>query len=77
LGNCPDNIDEDKVRHFFGDCGTIVDIRWMRRGDKFKGCGFVEFQETEATDKAVEKSITIDGRLLRVDFANKPPNKKE
>jgi len=65
------------VKQLFGDCGNIVDIRWIKRGNRFKGCGFVQFDKTESTDKAVGKTVTIDGRQLRVDFANPSKHDKD
>jgi len=70
LGNCPDSINEEKVHEHFDDCGSIKEIRWVSRGGVFRGCGFIEFEDTESTDKAVERSVTMDGRQIRVDFAN-------
>jgi len=70
LGNCPDSITDEKVNDIFEDCGKIKEIRWIKKFGQFRGCGFVEFEETGATDKAVEKVVTIDGRQVRVDFAN-------
>ena len=42
---------------FFKDCGEISNIRWLtdRETGDFKGCGFVEFAEPEASlDKVNE-----------------------
>ena len=53
--------------------GTITQVRFStdRETGDFKGYGHVEFEETEATDAAVQMAGTdICGRAVRVDYAN-------
>ena len=73
IGNLAWEVDEDTIRETFGGCGEIKMVRFStdkETGD-FKGYGHIEFNETEATDKAVELAGTdIMGRQVRVDFAN-------
>jgi len=72
IGNLAFSIDDDKVHEVFGSCGAISGIRWIsdRESGDFKGCGFVEFEDTSATDKAVALNGTdVLGRAIRVDFA--------
>jgi len=70
LGNLSFEITEDDVKETFGECGTISDIRWVEKEGVFKGIAFVQFEETEATDKAVAKAGTnVKGRPIKVDFA--------
>jgi len=70
LGNLSFDITEDGVREFFGDCGSIKSVRWVERDGQFKGCGFVEFEESAATDAAVAKNgQDVLGRQIRVDFS--------
>jgi len=75
LGNLSFNVDENAVRTHFADCGEIASIRWVERDGQFKGCGFLEFADTNGTDKAVAlNGSDLLGRPLRVDFsAPKPP----
>jgi len=75
LGNLSFQIDENAVRSHFGDCGEIASVRWVERDGQFKGCGFLEFSSSDATDKAVAlNGSDLLGRPLRVDFsAPKPP----
>jgi nucleolin len=79
LGNLSFSIDEDAVRGFFKECGDISAIRWVERDGQFKGCGFVEFNESDSTDKAVAMSgQDLQGRAIRVDFsAPKAPREKK
>jgi len=70
LGNLSFEVTEDAVKEVFGSCGTIQDIRWVEKEGVFKGIAFMQFSESEATDKAVELAGTdIMGRPVRVDFA--------
>jgi nucleolin len=72
LGNLSFQIDDADIHELFKDCGTISGIRWVsdkNTGD-FKGCGFVEFEDTAATDKAIKlNNSSVKGRPIRVDFA--------
>jgi nucleolin len=65
------------MKSFFADCGEISALRWVEKDGQFKGCGFVEFAESSATDKAVAKSGTsLKGRAVRVDFAAGKPKRE-
>jgi nucleolin len=69
LGNLSFDIDDDKVKEFFADCGEIVAIRWVsdKTTGQFKGCGFVEWADSESTTKAVALSGTdLLGRPVRI-----------
>lgn len=71
-GNLSYDIDDDSCKAFFKDCGEISKIRWLtdRESGDFKGCGFVEFYETESTDKAIAlNGNDCLGRAIRLDFA--------
>lgn len=73
IGNLSWNIDEETIRDFFKDCGTISNIRFAedRETGEFRGFGHVNFEETESTDKAVALAGTdVMGRAIRVDFSN-------
>merc|ERR1712087_148153 len=70
LGNLDFNITEDDVKKHFKECGELKSIRWMQKDGEFKGAGFVEFETTEAVDKAVKLcGKEIIGRAARVDYA--------
>jgi len=62
VGNLSYEIQEDNLYEFFKDCGEIVAVRWVsdRETNQFKGCGFVEFSETSA----VEKAVALNGQDL-------------
>lgn len=70
VGNLSFNVDDAKITDFFSSCGEVKEIRWVEKDGQFKGCGFIEFAESEATDKAVGfNGQAFMGRPVRVDFA--------
>ncbi|KAJ1619003.1 hypothetical protein T492DRAFT_1088881 [Pavlovales sp. CCMP2436] len=72
-GNLPYDIDDDKMKAFFKDCGDVTAIRWLTdkvTGD-FKGVGFVDFGNGASVDLAVKKAgEQCSGRPIRIDYAN-------
>jgi nucleolin len=77
VGNLPFDIDDDGMKGFFKDCGEVTALRWVEKDGQFKGCGFVEFAQTDATDKAVAMSGSqLKGRAVRVDFAAGKPKRE-
>jgi nucleolin len=72
-GNLPFDIDDDKMKAFFADCGTVTAIRWLTdkvTGD-FKGVGFVDFDSEAAVALAVKKAgEQCYTRPIRIDYAN-------
>jgi len=81
VGNLKFDLDEEKIRAFFKDCGAISRVRMMRDGPtrKFKGAAFIEFENPEASlDKAVAKNgSTFLGRTINCDYAAPRPEKPE
>ena len=70
LGNLSFDIDEATVTQLFKDCGEVKQVRWVEKDGVFKGCGFVEFHETDATDLAVKfNGREVLGRPMRVDYS--------
>ena len=58
VGNMPTNIDEETLRAHFESCGTIQDITWQQPNGEFKGCGYLQFDTSEAAASAVALSGT-------------------
>lgn len=70
LGNLSFDIDENAVREAFETCGSVKSIRWVERNGQFNGCAFLEFDQTEAVDKAMQKQgEELAGREVRLDYA--------
>jgi nucleolin len=71
MGNLSYNIDDDACVDFFKDCGEMVGLRWLtRKGtEEFRGCGFVEFYNTEAAEEAIKlDGKELLGRPIRLDW---------
>jgi len=76
LGNLSYDVDDDKAREFFKDCGELTDIFWMtdRETGDFRGIGIVEFTTQENADKAILKNgVNFMGRDLRCNYARPKP----
>jgi len=75
VGNLTFSIEDlldDVLRNHFRECGEIASIKYVQKDGKFRGCAFVEFTTTEATDKAVTlDGRYIGGRCVRVDYGTK------
>lgn len=72
-GNLSYNIDDDTMVDFFKDCGEIVGLRWLthQSSGEFRGCGFVEFRNTEDADKAIKlNGKELLGRPIILDWTN-------
>lgn len=70
VGNLSFSVDDAKITEFFSDCGEVREIRWVEKDGQFKGCGFLEFSNSDATDGAVAKNgQAFLGRPIRIDFA--------
>jgi len=76
-GNLSYDIDDDKMAAFFKDAGEVKQIRWLTNKEtgEFRGCGFVEFYDTDGVDKAILKNgESLLGRNVRLDYsAPRPP----
>ena len=71
LGNMDFQVNREGLESFFEDCGAIKDVRWVKDKvtNEFKGCAFVEFWETGAVDKAIQKSSEeLLGRKMRMSY---------
>lgn len=71
-GNLSWDIDDDTIKEFFKDCGTINDVYWLedRSTGKFKGCGFITFDSVEMGVKAMELNGTeVLGREIKLDYS--------
>jgi len=75
VGRLSDDIwDEDgsQLKEFFSDCGAVSNVRFMtdRETQAFKGCAWVDFEESESTEEAVKlNGSELMGRNVKVDYA--------
>lgn len=79
VGSLPYSVDENTLRGLFEPFGELLSVAVIT--DKFsgqsKGFGFVEFEDSDAADKAIAEIAgkEVDGRTLVVNAA-RPPEKR-
>lgn len=73
VGNLSWGIDTDQLKQAFEQFGNIVDaiVVTDRQTGRSRGFGFVEFEEEEAAQKAIDEmnGKDLDGREIVVNFA--------
>lgn len=73
VGNLPYSTNEDAVRALFEEYGEVSAVHLIsdRRTGRLKGFGFVEMNDDEAAEKAMESlnGSEMDQRTLRVNEA--------
>ena len=81
VGNLNFNTTEEQLNTLFAQYGTIVSASIVtdRYTGRSRGFGFVEMEDTEAADAAISAldGQGFDGRALRVNEANKKPNRSD
>ena len=74
IGNLSYEIDDEAITKFFASVDAeIKAVRWLHHKDSgdFKGCGFVEFWDTAACEKAAAlKGKNLLGRPIRIDWSD-------
>mmetsp|Transcript_16991 Transcript_16991/g.32162 ORF Transcript_16991/g.32162 Transcript_16991/m.32162 type:complete len:389 (-) Transcript_16991:1082-2248(-) len=74
IGNLSFDIDDDTIMKFFANVDAEVKaVRWLHHRDTgdFKGCGYVEFWNTEACQKgATLNGKSLMGRPIRIDWTD-------
>lgn len=74
VGNLSFDIDDDTIMKFFANVDAEVKaVRWLHHRDSgdFKGCGYVEFWNSEACEKgATLNGKTLMGRPIRIDWTD-------
>ena len=73
VGNLPYKTTEDDLEELFGGVGAVESVRIITDRDtgRARGFGFVEMENDEDAEKAVEKfnQYELDGRALTVNEA--------
>jgi len=71
VGNLPWKTDEDELKSLFEECGEVLKARIVRQSwtQRSRGFGYVEFAQEASVDHAVQKQLVVDGRELRLDYA--------
>lgn len=57
VGNLSWDVNDELIKAFFADCGTVTAIAWIedKNTQRFKGCGVLDFDSVESATKAVAK----------------------
>jgi len=79
VGNLGSSTEED-LKSFFESCGEIARVKIVSYQGQSKGFGFVEFENSESVENAIQKSgESIGDRSIKVDYAteSKPPGDRE
>lgn len=80
VGQLSYNTDENQLRELFEPFGSVLSANIINDRDtgRSKGFGFVEFEDSDAADEAIEKinGKELDGRNLVVNEA-RPKAKRE
>lgn len=71
LGGLSTSTDEDRLKEFFGQWGSITDCCVIKKEGKSKGFGFVTYEKSETLDEVLaqrndKKKITLDGKDVEV-----------
>eukprot|EP00578_Thalassiosira_sp_NH16_P016492 CAMPEP_0181107388 /NCGR_PEP_ID=MMETSP1071-20121207/17060_1 /TAXON_ID=35127 /ORGANISM="Thalassiosira sp., Strain NH16" /LENGTH=397 /DNA_ID=CAMNT_0023190901 /DNA_START=87 /DNA_END=1280 /DNA_ORIENTATION=+ len=73
IGNLSYDLDDDGIAKFFmGVEAELKSVRWLHHKDSgdFKGCGYVDFWNTDACEKAAAlNGKNLLGRPIRIDWA--------
>jgi len=75
VGNIPYQATEEELGHFFGQAGSVLNVRLVydRETGRPKGFGFCEFSDEQSAQNAISSlnGADFNGRALRVNLANK------
>ena len=74
IGNLNYKSDEEEIRKYFEDCGTVEYVRLVRdsKTQRPKGFCYLKFSEKSSVIKAIEKNgLDFNGRPIRVFKARK------
>merc|ERR1719282_922375 len=78
VGNLSYDTDEDSLRNFFGEAGSIASVRMITDRDTGapKGFCYVEFEDQESADTALTyHGNELDGRNIRVTYDTHKPDR--
>lgn len=74
VGNLSWDTDEETLKEFFGQAGTVEDVNIIKDreyNNRSKGFGFVTMASEEEAQEAIDQlnGKSLDGREIRVDVA--------
>jgi len=77
--NIPKEVDDDKLKEHFKNCGELAEIHWVthRFSGDFLGYGFCRFHDQESADKAYAMSgQEFCGRPMKVEYTHPLPKRQ-
>lgn len=82
VNNLTQGTTEEMLRSTFGEFGTIKSVRIPKKGNRSPSFGFVDFEEEDAAQKAVDApdELSIDGNVVKVELTKSqghPPRSRE
>lgn len=71
VGNLPWETTEEQLKKLFETCGKVESARIVKQTytGRSRGFGYVEFTEEASVDTAVQQTLTLEERELRIDYA--------
>lgn len=81
VGNLPFSLGEEELKILFEDHGRVSSVLIIKHGrsGKSKGFGFIEMEQEEGAEAAVENlnGNDYEGRIIKVDFARPVEERKK
>lgn len=79
VGNLPWSTDENQLAEIFAEYGAVASSRIVTQSwsGKSRGFGYVEFEDGKCVDEAVKDTKVVEGRTLRLDYADQLKEKDE
>lgn len=70
LKNLAFDVTERDLKWWFGECGTIMKIHFVKRNGENCGIAFVDFEATEAVDEAIKlNDSALKNRKMHVQYS--------
>lgn len=71
VGNLPWDTTEAELQELFESCGKVQSARIVKQTytGRSRGFGYVEFTEEASVDTAVQQTLNLEDRELRIDYA--------
>jgi len=71
VGNLAYSTTEEDLETAFGKCGKVIEAKVVRRGNRSKGYGFVNFEDENDAQKSVDAldKVELNGRSINVQLS--------
>ncbi len=61
MGNLPVSWSEDDIRKFFEEYGQILDVKLMKKNQRFMGSALVKFKSLTSAEQAI---FNLKGQII-------------